>query len=111
MKKILVLSLLMGVLAITAISCRKVTKTHPEFVGFWSASDGSTVYVIEIKDDGEGRYQESSSVMSSNKWEGPARYKNGTLKIGIKKLSVDKEPFQVSGNNYMEVEGKTFIRQ
>jgi hypothetical protein len=49
--------------------------------------------------------------LNTNKWEGPARFKKGVLKIGVKSLTVDKEPFEVGQFTYMEVEGKTFIKQ
>jgi hypothetical protein len=111
MKKLLMLSLLIGLMLVTSISCRKVSKTNPEFIGFWSASVDGTIYVIDIDNEGEGRYQESSSLMNTNKWEGPARFKKGVLKIGVKSLTVDKEPFEVGQYSYMEVEGKTFIKQ
>lgn len=111
MKKLLMFSLLIGLMGVTSISCRKVTKTNPEFIGFWSASVDGTVYVIDIDSEGEGRYQESSSLLNATKWEGPARFKKGVLKIGIKSLTVDKEPFETGFFTYMEVEGKTFIKQ
>lgn len=111
MKKLLMFSLLIGLMVVTSISCRKVTKTNPEFIGFWSASVDGTVYVIDIDSEGEGRYQESSSLLNATKWEGPARFKKGVLKIGVKSLTVDKEPFEVGQFTYMEVEGKTFIKQ
>jgi hypothetical protein len=111
MRKTMVLCFVIALTAITTVSCRKVTKTHPEFVGFWSVNDGGVLYVIDIDNEGEGRYQESSSIMSAKKWEGPTRFKNGVLKIGIKKLNVDKEPYTVGQFKLMDVEGKTFVRQ
>lgn len=114
MKKLLMFCLLIGLMVVSSISCRKVTKTNPEFIGFWSASVDGTVYVIDIDSEGEGRYQESSSLLNATKWEGPARFKKGVLKIGVKSLTVDNEPFEVGQFTYityMEVEGKTFIKQ
>lgn len=96
---------------VTSTACRKVTKTNPEFIGFWSTSVDGTNYVIDIDNDGQGRYKESSGALSGTEIKGPARFKNGVLKIGIKNLTVDKEPYVIGLFTLLDVEGKTFIKQ
>ena len=112
MKKLLLFSLLIGLMVATSISCRKHTITNPEFVGNWSASVDGTVYTINIYNSAgasySGHYEESSNPFG---WDGRARIVKGKLKIGFKSLTIDKEPFEVGQYTYMEVEGKTFIRQ
>lgn len=111
MKKILTFSLLIGLIMLTSISCKKVTKTNPEFIGFWSTSVDGTNYVIDIDSEGLGRYSESSGALNGSEWEGSTRFKNGVLKIGIKSLAVDKEPYVFGLFTLLDVEGKTFIKQ
>jgi hypothetical protein len=111
MKKLLMYSLLVGLIIVTSISCRKVTKTNPEFIGFWSTTVDGTNYVIDIDNDGQGRYAESSGALNGSEVKGSARFKNGVLKIGIKSLTVDKEPYVEGPFTLMDVEGKTFLKQ
>ena len=111
MKKFLMYSLLIGLIVITSTSCRKVTKTNPEFIGFWSTTVEETNYVIDIDNDGQGRYAESSGALNGSESKGSTRFKNGVLKIGFKSLTVDKEPYTIGLFTLVDVEGKTFIKQ
>lgn len=69
MKKILMFSLLIWLIMLTSISCKKVTKTNPEFIGFWSTSVDGTNYVFDIDSEGLGRYSESSGALNGSEWE------------------------------------------
>jgi hypothetical protein len=110
MKTKVVLYLFLALIAATAISCKKVSKTHPDFIGLWHTTSGSVNYTLDIQNNGQGRYEESTGLMSSSEWSGMARYKDGILKIGLKKLKINKEPYVLGQFYLMEMEGKTFTR-
>lgn len=108
MKKVMFIALV-GLL-IGFQSCKKVDSTNPDFIGLWTGATTSKDYVIDIESNSEGRYQESNGLLNSDEWEGKARYKNGKLKIGMKKLEVDQLPNGSEAGSTMVVEGVTYVR-
>lgn len=106
-KKINVL-LLLAFLILT--SCGKeITTEAPEFLGFWEGKKDNVAYTIRIDDDGHGRY---SSVGNGemDAAEGSARINNNTLRIGLRRLTIDKHPEETNGNWEMTVNGIIYSR-
>lgn len=93
------------VIILTFANCReKIHQNHPEFIGFWKGNDKLKSYTIRITDDGEGRYAYVGDNDMRN-YEGKARYKNGELIIGLKRLTVNQMPYNSEGKQKMEVDG------
>jgi len=88
---------------------KKVVKGNTDFIGNWSGSDATYNYTVKIDNDSNGEYKKCSGLLSCSETKGTARIKNGVLKIGLKKLNIDREPYQDNtGSWMMELDGVAY---
>ncbi|MES2760655.1 MAG: hypothetical protein V4677_00545 [Bacteroidota bacterium] len=115
MKKIV--SVLVILLIIGSFGCKKkVTDVNKDFIGLWYSeskykSNFSSAYKsIEIKENSAAEYNDAGEGSNVN-FSGKARIKGSTLKIGIKKFTVDEAPKRLGnvGNFWrMKISGETY---
>lgn len=91
MKKVgflFILLLLFGI-----FSCKKAIKENPEYEGYWRGGETCDP-AITIGGDGHGsfKYTDNQSDCQHGNREGRVTVFRNTLRVGIKKFTIDQEP-------------------
>jgi hypothetical protein len=88
--------LLFGLTALLLISCKKSNiAEYQDYIGVWNSEDNNTSYTFEVKSNGKCFYEEVSVSGNTTKtvnYSGKFILEGSTLKIGIKKMPINKEP-------------------
>ncbi|MGV3629774.1 MAG: hypothetical protein ACO1O6_01135 [Bacteroidota bacterium] len=95
MKKINLLALSIFLL-LFAFSCKKkVNEVNSDFIGYWTASDPESSYLINIMEDSEAVYYKETGNKDKDV-RGNARVRNDKLTIFTKSFHIDEFPVQTS---------------
>jgi hypothetical protein len=82
-------------------SCKKSNiSDHEDYIGVWNNSNGSTTRKLEVKSNGKSFYEEETISGNSTKkksYKGRFILENTTLKIGLKKFTINQEPALKNG--------------
>jgi hypothetical protein len=92
-------------------SCgKKVQKVNDNFIGNWEGSDSLNTYYIEIDNVSQGSYMKCDKTLDCDANDGTARIKEGQLKIGFKKLTIQQEPELIGSAWIMVVDDITYYK-
>lgn len=111
MKKIL----LIGLSALLLLSCKKSNiDAHQNYIGVWSNNDGDVTRRLEVESNGKSFYEEKTSSGFTNKYvshNGKFILDGSTLKIGLKKLTINNEPALNNDIWYLTMENREYIKR
>ena len=108
MKKILFI----GLVAFLMLSCEKSNiGTYQNYIGYWSSTSGDLTRSLEVQSNGKSFYKEvtrSGNVMKELSFNGVFVMEGTTLKVGFKKLIINKEPAQLDGSWYVTMNNNEY---
>jgi hypothetical protein len=85
-----------GLIAFLMISCEKSNvDIYQDYIGVWSNTNGNLTRTLEVRKNGKSFYSEHTEM--ANGWKeisfnGVFIIEGSILKIGFKKLTINKEP-------------------
>lgn len=95
MKKVILIVLA----AFLVMGCRKSNiDEYQSYIGLWAATSNDNDYTLNVNDDGQATYNKlSTNSGTSTTYSGKFIKKGSTLKIGLKKFTINKEPALYNG--------------
>jgi hypothetical protein len=110
--------LLTGLIALFLLnSCEKSNINdfdYHKYIGVWNNESGNTTRTLEVKSNGKSFYEEvtkSGNVAKSLSYNGNFILEGSTLKIGFKKLTINKEPTVSNGYWYLIMDNNEYLKK
>lgn len=97
-----------------SVSCKKkAADVNPEYVGYWTAYDSYDGSSLVIESNSKAVYETTSGIATTTV-RGKARVKGNTLKIVMKKFTINQEP-KIDSSGYfvqytMILDGTTYVK-
>lgn len=111
MKKLLFI----GLVAFVFLSCEKSNiGTYQNYIGYWSSTSGDLTRSLEVKSNGKSIYKEvtrTGNVMKELSFNGNFVMEGTSLKVGFKKLIINKEPAEVDGSWYVTMSDNEYKKR
>jgi hypothetical protein len=96
------------------IGCgKKAHKVDPNYVGKWVGQDDKHTYILVVQDGERGEWTKSDKALFSGSTKtinGHVRVSGNTLRVGLKKLSLDQEPQQFGNIYTMVLDGVNYYK-